>query len=204
MMYDPPPGYPRASSSPTIIVLVAGLTGVLGFLIGFLTGLGSGELAAAPAPRVTVTVEERPSPDDTEPTDPAASDPAASDPAVPDPGTSDPAASDPAASDPAASDPASDPSASSPAASVPATPDPGDPLASMRTLVVGVDIQPGTYRTTGPAGGGGQCYWARMKSATGGLADVIDAGMPTGPATVTVLATDKSFQTAGCADWTRA
>ncbi|MGI5270933.1 hypothetical protein ACQEUU_17390 [Nonomuraea sp. CA-218870] len=197
MMYDPPPGYPRASNSPTIIVLVAGLTGVLGFLIGFLTGLGSGELAAEPAPRVTVTVEERPS--DAEPTGAVPSDPAASDPAVPDP-----AASDPAVPDPAASDPASDPFASSPAASAPATPDPGDPLASMRTLVVGVDIQPGTYRTTGPAGGTGQCYWARMNSATGGLADVIDAGMPTGPATVTVLATDKSFQTAGCAEWTRA
>lgn len=195
-MYRPPPDYPRASSSPTIILLVAGLTGVLGFLIGFLTGLGSGELAAAPAPRVTVTVEGELDPG-TQPTDPVPSD------AVP---------SDPAASDPAASPPAADPSASAPVTSDPSagapddpvTSNPGDPLASMRTLVVGVDIQPGTYRTTGPAGGAGQCYWARMNSTTGDIGDVIDAGMPSGPATVTIAATDKSFQTAGCAEWTRA
>ncbi|MFG1944408.1 hypothetical protein [Nonomuraea sp. NPDC048826] len=202
MMYRPPPDYPRAPTSPTILLLVAGLTGVLGFLVGFLTGLGSGELAAAPAPRVTVTVEAQPPPDDAVPTDPAVSDPAVSDPAV-----SDPPVSDPAVSDPAASNPTSDPFASAtstPVSSSPASPGAGDPLASMRTLVVGVDIQPGTYRTTGPVGGAGQCYWARMKSATGGLADVIDAGMPGGPATVTIQATDKSFQTAGCADWTKA
>lgn len=205
-MYRPPPDYPRASSSPTIILLVAGLTGVLGFLIGFLTGLGSGELAAAPAPRVTVTVEGELDPD-TQPTDPAPSDPAPSDPAP-----SDPAPSDAAPSDPAASPPAADPSASAPVTSDPSagapddpvTSNPGDPLASMRTLVVGVDIQPGTYRTTGPAGGTGQCYWARMNSTTGDIGDVIDAGMPSGPATVTIAATDKSFQTAGCGEWTRA
>jgi hypothetical protein len=43
-----------------------------------------------------------------------------------------------------------------------------------------------------------------MKSASGRLADVITAGMPTGPATVTILATDKAFQTGGCAEWARA
>ncbi|GAA4529793.1 hypothetical protein GCM10023096_69140 [Nonomuraea ferruginea] len=195
-MYRPPPDYPRASSSPTIILLVAGLTGVLGFLIGFLTGLGSGELAAAPAPRVTVTVEGELDPD-TQPTDPVPSDAAPSDPAA-----SDPAASPPAA-DPSASAPVTpDPSAGAP--DDPVASNPGDPLASMRTLVVGVDIQPGTYRTTGPAGGTGPCYWARMNSTTGDIGDVIDAGMPSGPATVTIAATDKSFQTAGCAEWTRA
>jgi hypothetical protein len=190
-MYRPPPDYPRASSSPTIILLVAGLTGVLGFLIGFLTGLGSGELAAAPAPRVTVTVEGELDPD-AQPTDPVPSDPAASDPAA------SPPAADPSASAPVTSDPSAGPPDD------PVTSNPGDPLASMRTLVVGVDIQPGTYRTTGPAGGGGQCYWARMNSTTGDIGDVIDAGMPSGPATVTIAATDKSFQTAGCAEWTRA
>ncbi|HLU76060.1 MAG TPA: hypothetical protein VKZ82_28040 [Nonomuraea sp.] len=187
MMYRPPPEYPSASSSPTIIMLVAGLTGVVGFLIGFLVGLGSLDPSAAPAPRVTVTVEEPPP--DTPPTGPAVPDPAASDPAVPDPAASDPAVPDPATSAPVTPD---DP--------VPSNPD--DLLATMRTLVVGVDIQPGTYRTTGPAPGSANCYWARMSGP--GLADVIDAGMPTGPDTVTIQATDKSFQTAGCAEWTRA
>src|SRR5690606_4895578 len=69
VMYRPPPEYPSAASSPTIIMLVAGLTGVVGFLIGFLVGLGSLDPSAAPAPRVTVTVEEPPP--DTPPTGPA-------------------------------------------------------------------------------------------------------------------------------------
>ena len=200
-MYRPPPEYPRASTSPTIMMLVAGLTGVLGFLIGYLTGLGSGELAAGPAPRVTVTVEE-PLLDDVpseEPTsDPGASQPATSAPTVqptvqP---TAQPTVSQPGVSPTPGTDPA---------ASIPANPvatDPADALASLRTLVVGVDIQPGTSGTAGPVGGG-QCYWARMSSTTGGLGDVIDGGMPTGPATVTIEPTDKSFQTAGCAEWVR-
>jgi hypothetical protein len=74
----------------------------------------------------------------------------------------------------------------------------------MRTLVVGVDIQPGTYRTTGPVTGVDKCYWARLDSTSGDVGDVIAAGLPPGPASVTILATDKGFQTAGCAEWTKA
>ena len=201
-MYRPPPEYPRASTSPTIMMLVAGLTGVLGFLIGYLTGLGSGELAAGPAPRVTVTVEE-PLLDDV-PSEEPTSDPGASQPATSAPTaqpTVQPTVSQPTVSQPGVSStPGTDPAASIPAN--PVATDPADALASLRTLVVGVDIQPGTYRTAGPVGGG-QCYWARMSSTTGGLGDVIDGGMPTGPATVTIEPTDKSFQTAGCAEWVR-
>jgi hypothetical protein len=40
-----------------------------------------------------------------------------------------------------------------------------------------------------------------MRSVDG---DVIATGMPTGAATVTIEATDKAFQTGGCAEWTPA
>ncbi|GGP08261.1 hypothetical protein LDL08_22145 [Nonomuraea glycinis] len=76
-------------------------------------------------------------------------------------------------------------------------------FGAMRTLVVGVDIQPGTYRTTGPITGVDKCYWARLDSTGGDAGDVIAAGLPPGPASVTILATDKGFQTAGCAEWTK-
>jgi hypothetical protein len=78
------------------------------------------------------------------------------------------------------------------------------PATTMRTFVVGVDMPPGTYRTTGPVAGSPNCFWARMKNTTGGIGDVINAGAPTGPATVTIEAGDKAFQTAGCAQWTKA
>src|SRR5690606_42090135 len=97
-MYRPPPEYPSASSSPTIIMLVAGLTGVVGFLIGFLVGLGSLDPSAGPAPRVAVTVQDQPPVP--APTGPAVPDPAASDPAAPDPAASDSAVPDPATPSP--------------------------------------------------------------------------------------------------------
>jgi len=71
-------------------------------------------------------------------------------------------------------------------------------------LIVGKDIQPGMYRTTGPVAGSTACFWARMKGTTASPADVITSGMPTGPDTVVILATDKAFSTGGCAEWTRA
>ncbi|MCA2190354.1 hypothetical protein [Nonomuraea cavernae] len=166
MMYGAPPEFPRATRSPTIILLVSGLTGLLGFLVGFFAGLGTGETSAAPAPRVTVTVEQ--------PAEPTGSQP----PAI---ATTGPPATTP------------------PATSAP----PGAP-AGNRTLVVGVDIQPGTYRTAGPAAGQPVCYWARLKSTTARASDIIAADMPQGAATVTIAPTDKAFQTGGCAEWTRA
>jgi hypothetical protein len=189
-MYGPPE-YPRASSSPTIILLVSGMTGVLGFLIGFFVGLGSGEAGTGPAPKATVTVSEEPilpSGDPTVPGDPMAP----GDPTVP--------------GEPAPSSGTGAPTVPPGSTSAPTgtSPDLLGNLAALRTLVVGVDIQPGTYRTAGPVTASEMCYWARMKGTTADLADVIAAGMPTGPANVTILPTDKSFQTAGCAEWTRA
>ncbi len=182
-MYGPPE-YPRASSSPTIILLVSGMAAVLGFLLGFFAGMGSGDTSSSPAPRVTVTVE-RESPSG-QPSAPATTEPPAP---------------------PATSAPTGTPAPTGAATGSPPNGTSTDllgALESLRTLVVGVDIQPGTYRTTGPATGGGQCYWARMKGTTGDLGDVIAADMPSGPATVTILPTDKGFQTAGCAEWAKA
>ncbi|MEV0592185.1 hypothetical protein [Nonomuraea cavernae] len=177
MMYGAPPEFPRATRSPTIILLVSGLTGLLGFLIGFFAGLGTGETSAAPAPRVTVTVEQPVEPAGSQPPATAGNDPSATGP--------------PATGSPATGPPATDP---------PAT---GAPAAN-RTLVVGVDIQPGTYRTAGPVAGQPACYWARLKSTTARPSDIIAADMPQGAATVTIDPTDKAFQTGGCAEWTRA
>src|SRR5437868_4069469 len=56
-----PPEYPKASSSPTIILLVSGLAAVLGFLVGFFTGLGASEppgRATYPRPQMTFSVQD--------------------------------------------------------------------------------------------------------------------------------------------------
>jgi hypothetical protein len=211
--YPPAPEYPQATKSPPIIVLVSGLTCVLGFLLGFFTGMGSGETAdsSAAGPRVTVTIEDSTPPADQQ-TDPSAtpgstgSSPAGLGPTGSAPTGSDPTGLGPTGLGPTGLGPtASSPASSGPAASAPvgSSAPPGG-LAATRTLIVGVDIQPGNYRTTGPVAGAAKCYWARMKSASAQVSDVISAGMPAGPATVTIMATDKAFQTAGCAEWTKA
>ncbi|TDE41433.1 hypothetical protein E1295_30230 [Nonomuraea mesophila] len=204
MMYGPPPPpeYPRATSSPTIILLVSGLAALLGFLLGVFVGFGASTPAQAPPAKITVTTEVTGAPEPTAPTQPVPSQ------EVP----SQPVPSQPVPSQPVPSE--SEPSQPVPSQSVPSQPVPsqsgpaqgggvstapaGNP-ASLRTLVVGRDIQPGTYRTSGPAGGFSMCYWARLRSTDG---DVIATGMPTGAATVTVETTDKAFQTGGCAEWT--
>ncbi|MFF5447080.1 hypothetical protein [Streptomyces sp. NPDC012888] len=71
------------------------------------------------------------------------------------------------------------------------------------TLLVGLEVQPGTYRSTGPAGGLAGCYWARLKGTTGEISEILANGFGKGPATITILATDKAFQTSGCQAWKR-
>ncbi|MEV1249157.1 hypothetical protein [Nonomuraea sp. NPDC049750] len=193
-------------------MLVSGLTCLLGFLLGYFTGLDSGEATAAPAetPPVTMTIGDSTPPADqgTDPSAPAGaptSDPSAPAGAVTSapvalPGT---ATSGPAASTPAGTSAPLGTAAPTGAAAPVGSAGPPGALGGMRTLIVGVDIQPGTYRTTGPATATDTCYWARMKSTSAQLGDVIAADMPKGPATVTILATDKALQTGGCAPWTK-
>ena len=71
------------------------------------------------------------------------------------------------------------------------------------TFLVGQEVRPGTYRSTGPAAGGTDCYWARLKGTTGDLGEIIANHAGKGQATVTILATDKAFQTTGCQTWKR-
>ena len=70
------------------------------------------------------------------------------------------------------------------------------------TYEVGVDIEPGKYKT---AGGGtlGSCYWARLKDTNGELDSIIANGNAQGPTTVTISKTDGAFETT-CESWTKA
>lgn len=72
------------------------------------------------------------------------------------------------------------------------------------THVVGSEVQPGTYKTTGPANAWmPSCYYARLSDLTGGLGSVNDNGLPDGPTTIEILPTDKAFKTSGCAPWVK-
>lgn len=66
--------------------------------------------------------------------------------------------------------------------------------------IVGTDISPGRWRSTG---GEGLCYWARLNAFTGTLGSIIANGLPDGRAIVTIRSTDKGFVTKGCGEWSR-
>jgi hypothetical protein len=208
-MYGPPE-YPRATNSPTIILLVSGLAALLGFLLGVFVGFGAGETSGSPEPRVTVTVEDTTPPGEPEvsqsATAPAQTGPTQTGPAQTGPTQTGPAQTGPTQTGPTQTGPAQTGPAQTgvPQAGASRPPITGSAAASMKTFVVGVDLRPGTYRTTGPVPGSTNCFWARMRSTATSLDDVITAGAPTGPATVTIEPTDKAFQTAGCAVWTKA
>lgn len=69
-------------------------------------------------------------------------------------------------------------------------------------FMVGTDIAPGTYRTTGPSGHL-DCYWERLKDTRGGTDSIIANNLGRGPATVTIDPSDGAFQTRWCNVWTR-
>jgi hypothetical protein len=69
------------------------------------------------------------------------------------------------------------------------------------TYLVGEDIKPGTYRTSGPTDD--NCYWARRSGTSGSFSELITNGNPAGPTTVTIKSSDAAFETSGCGDWTR-
>ncbi|MEV0613738.1 hypothetical protein AB0I81_10485 [Nonomuraea sp. NPDC050404] len=73
-----------------------------------------------------------------------------------------------------------------------------------RMLVVGVDIEPGTYTTQvslSLTDSHGACMWARLSGLSGASEEVIASGGGRGPHTVTILATDKAFVTGACQEW---
>lgn len=105
-----------------------------------------------------------------------------------------------AAAQPAAPPQEPAPSEAKPAPEPVAEPEgPSNSIPGEGTFLVGKDIQPGTYR--GTPGSMGMCYWTRLKGLSGELTDIIANDIAQGPTIVTVKATDKAFETKGCAGW---
>ncbi|MGH3786757.1 MAG: hypothetical protein ACRDRG_09465 [Pseudonocardiaceae bacterium] len=69
-------------------------------------------------------------------------------------------------------------------------------------FVVGTDIAPGTYHTTGPADTQ-YCYWERFKEPSGAAESIIANHVGRGPTTVTIDAGDGAFNTRWCGTWTK-
>ena len=67
------------------------------------------------------------------------------------------------------------------------------------TFIVGTDIAPGRYRSSGGDG----CYLARLRGFGGTLNEIIANANPSGRAVVTILGSDKGFQSNGCGRWKR-
>lgn len=90
----------------------------------------------------------------------------------------------------------------------PATTPPKPAGINPGVYLVGVDVQPGTYRTDGAAPRryvDGYCMWSRHDSVGGGPFDGIIAsdGSFDGQLIVTIEPGDKRFMTRGCQPWTR-
>lgn len=68
--------------------------------------------------------------------------------------------------------------------------------------VVGGDVQPGTYTTTGPDGTNSVGCYDAWKTGTGSDASIKDNNIVKGAATVT-LATGEVFESTSCAAWTK-
>jgi hypothetical protein len=68
------------------------------------------------------------------------------------------------------------------------------------TLVVGTDIEPGTYRSTSTE----SCYWARLRSFSGTGNNIIaNEFVTSGTAIVTIQAGDVGFKSERCGPWER-
>lgn len=67
------------------------------------------------------------------------------------------------------------------------------------TWEVGVEIPPGTYRTTDYTDG---CYWARSSSFSGETDDIIANEFGSGFMVATIATRDVAFESSGCGDWT--
>jgi hypothetical protein len=83
----------------------------------------------------------------------------------------------------------------------PAAPETTEPESTITegTYEVGVDIQPGKYKTKGDE----LCYWARLKNLDGSLNSIITNHLGEGAQTVTIKKSDKGFETNGCGEWTK-
>lgn len=64
--------------------------------------------------------------------------------------------------------------------------------------LVGKDVNPGTYRNTGSR----SCYWQRSSGTSGSFDEILANGNESGPAVVTIQASDVAFTTKRCGTWT--
>ena len=72
------------------------------------------------------------------------------------------------------------------------------------TYIVGSDIKPGRYKTTGPADSSfPNCYWERDRDLDGGVGSIIANDNTQGQTTVQIRSSDAAFKTTGCADWVK-
>lgn len=76
---------------------------------------------------------------------------------------------------------------------------------SAGTYVVGEDIEPGTYRTDGPADDSfsGMCYWARLSGLSGEFDELIANDAFEGQTTVEVNEGDVALELTGECVWER-
>lgn len=73
------------------------------------------------------------------------------------------------------------------------------------TYEVGVDVEPGRYKTVVPDDSFG-CYWARLKDDSGEFESIItnENGEPGSRMSVTIKKSDGFFESRNCGEWKRA
>ncbi|MGW3179936.1 hypothetical protein ACWDD9_11795 [Kitasatospora sp. NPDC001119] len=76
-------------------------------------------------------------------------------------------------------------------------------IAGSGTYLVGADVQPGTYKTAGPSGSIGICYWERSNGSSGDVGSIIANEALTGQGVVTIKKSDAVFKSQGCQMWTK-
>jgi hypothetical protein len=69
---------------------------------------------------------------------------------------------------------------------------------------VGVDVQPGTYKTAGPADPSNECYWRRVSNLSGDSGSTLAFNFSAGQQVVEIMSTDVGFETKNCQPWQRA
>ena len=67
-------------------------------------------------------------------------------------------------------------------------------------FLVGSEVEPGTYSTSGGAHGG-ICSWARLVFASNGAPVTVEQGQGVKPMTVTIKSSDSAFFTDSCGVW---
>lgn len=80
------------------------------------------------------------------------------------------------------------------------TPTPGPAVLTFGggVKIVPTEVPPGTYRLRTASPG---CYWERLSGFGGTFAEILANGTTDGPAVVTILGTDKGFNSSRCGVW---